>query len=207
MHFAALSAAEMGQLSRARGYLTKAHTAYGNTDWFIYTDFGLYVGAFVAWRAEENGESLSALQRVADKLLAMGVLPYAGWVLVDLAELAALSGERELALGSARHLEDIAQRVDRDLYRALAGIGTAWSNLVSGDPARAAGAARGAVTFLVGTGCRVFLGRALDLLGRSLVGSDATAARDALNQALDIFESCGAVWRRDRAQALLRSLT
>jgi class 3 adenylate cyclase/tetratricopeptide (TPR) repeat protein len=205
MHFAALAAAEMGQLDRARGYLAKAQTAYGDKDWFIYTDFGLYVGAFVAWRGGVNGESLEALERVGRALLRLGVLPYAGWVLVDLVEMAAASGERDLAIAYAGHLEDIAHQIDRELYWALAGIGRAWSQLTAGDPGRAAKTASAALAALSGCGCRLFLGRALDVLGRALAGRDDTAARAALEEAVATFDTCGAVWRRDRALALLRN--
>jgi tetratricopeptide (TPR) repeat protein len=206
MHFAALAATEMGQLDRARRYLAKAQTAYGDKDWFVYTDFGLYVGAFVAWRGGVNGESLAALERVADKLLRLGVLPYAGWVLVDLAEMSAASGEHDLAVASARRLEDVAERIDREFYRALAGIGTAWSKLVAGDPRQAAEAASTALAFLSGCGCQAFLGRASDVLGRALAGRDDTTARAALQQAAATFDTCGAVWRRDRALAVLGTL-
>jgi len=207
MHFAALAAVEMDELPHARGYLARAQTAYGEADWFIYTDYGLYAGAMVAWRAEHNGDSLAAIQRVADKLLAMGVLPYAAWVLVDLAELGAVSGERDIAVIAARHLQGVAERIDRPLYHALAGIGAAWSGLASGATAEAVPAARRAVESLSGSGCRAFFGRALDVLGRSLASTDAAGAREALQQAIDLFGACSAVWRRERAIEVVRRLS
>lgn len=197
MHFAALAAAAMGQLPRARRYLARAQTAYGENDWFIYTDFGLYVGAVVAWQEEQNGDSLSAIRQVAEKVLRIGVLPYAAWVLVDLAELAAAAGDGGLAKWAAGHLNAIADEIDRGLYTALADIGAASSALVSGDADRAANGAERAVALLSESNCRGFLGRALDVWGRSLAGRDPTAAVSVLEQAAHTFEACGAAWRRD----------
>jgi class 3 adenylate cyclase/tetratricopeptide (TPR) repeat protein len=206
MHFAALAAGAMGQLTRARRYLARAQTAYGEDDWFIYTDFGLYAGAMVAWQEAQNAESLPAIQRVAEKLLRVGVLPYAAWVLVDLAEVAATAGDGGLAEWAAGHLNAIADEIDRGLYTALADIGGASSALAAGDADQAAKRARQAVALLSESHCRGFLGRALDVWGRSLAGRDPTAAASVLQQAADTFEACGAVWRRDRSLDALRRL-
>jgi hypothetical protein len=207
MHFAALAAAAMGQLARARRYLARAQTAYGESDWFIYTDFGLYAGAVVAWQEEQNGDSVSAVRRVAEKLLRVGVLPYAAWVLVDLAELAAAAEDGGLAEWAAGHLDVIADEIGRGLYTALAGIGGAWSALAVGDADQAANRAGQAVALLSDSNCRAFLGRALDVRGRSLAGRDPTAAASVLEQAASTFEACGAAWWGDRSLDALRRLS
>jgi tetratricopeptide (TPR) repeat protein len=207
MHFAALAAGAMGQLSRARRYLARAQTAYGETDWFIYTDFGLYAGAVVAWQEEQNGDSLSAIHRVAEKLLGIGVPPYAAWVLVDLAEIAASGGDRGLAEWAGGHLDAIAAEIDRPLYTALANVGGAWAALAAADGDRAVSGARQAVALLSESDCRGFLGRALDVCGRSLAGRDPMAAASALEQAAEVFDACGAAWRCERSRDALRRLS
>jgi tetratricopeptide (TPR) repeat protein len=206
MHFAALAVAAMGRLPRARRYLARAQTAYGDDDWFIYTDFGRYVGAVVAWQDEQNPHSLAAIRRVADNLLGVGVLPYAAWVLVDLAELAAASGDAPLADWATGHLDAIAAEIDRRLYTALADIGGASAALAAGDAGHAAKRAGQAAALLAESNCRGFLGRALDVWGRSLAPRDPAGAAAALQQAADTFEACGAAWRRDRSLDALRSL-
>jgi DNA-binding CsgD family transcriptional regulator len=62
------------------------------------------------------------------------------------------------------------------------------------------------VDLLSGLGYQSFLGRALEVLGRSLVDIDRTRAVKALEQAAEIFDNCGARWRRERAIETLRSL-
>lgn len=207
MHFAALAAAAMGELPRARRYLARAQTAYGETDWFIYTDFGLYVGTLVALQEDRDGGSLSAIRQVAEKLLRVGVLPYAAWVLIDLAELAAAAGDGALAKWAAGHLDAIADEIDRGLYTALAHIGGAAAALAAGDADLGANRAGQAVALLSDSNCQAFLGRAFDLWGRSLAGGDQAAAVAALEQAADTFEACGATWRRDRSLEALRRLS
>jgi hypothetical protein len=65
----------------------------------------------------------------------------------------------------------------------------------------AADAAQEADSLLGDLGCRALFGRALDVLGCSLHSIDPQAARAAFEQAVDVFDACGAVWRRDRLQA------
>ena len=58
----------------------------------------------------------------------------------------------------------------------------------------------------VAVGGQAYLGRALDVLGRSLADTDRAGAREALRQAAETFEACGGVWRRDRALGALGQL-
>ena len=80
-------------------------------------------------------------------------------------------------------------------------MGTAWARLSSGDSEGAAQHAAAAVDLLSTTDCGAFKGRALDVLGRSLLVSDRTAAVEAWTRAAEVFESCGSVWRREEALA------
>src|SRR5207302_10920672 len=114
----------------------------------------------------------ASLRQAATGILAQQAWAFAAVVLLDLAEVAAESRDAEVAAWAATRLDDVAGRVERDLYRALAAIGRAWSALAAGSPNSAAGAAQAALTLLSGTGYRAFLGRALDVLGRSLAPAD-----------------------------------
>jgi DNA-binding NarL/FixJ family response regulator len=107
---------------------------------------------------------------------------------------------------AAGELAKIAEHIDRDLYRAMAAMGSAWSGLAADRSNEAAAPARRAAALLSDSGCRAFRARALDLLARSLIGNDPAAAVNALEEAATAFEACGAVWRRDRAAHRLRTL-
>jgi DNA-binding CsgD family transcriptional regulator len=78
--------------------------------------------------------------------------------------------------------------------------------MAAGTPDLAAEAASQAVERFSSVGANGYLGRALDVLGRSLADTDRAGARDALRQAAETFEAGGALWRRDRALAALGQL-
>lgn len=65
-----------------------------------------------------------------------------------------------MAAQAARHLEEIAERIDRPLYRAASALGTAWAHLSTGAEAPAAAAAGEAVSILADLGYRALSGRA-----------------------------------------------
>jgi DNA-binding SARP family transcriptional activator len=202
LHFAALAAAEMGQLRRARTYLRRADAAYASSEWFFYSHYGRYVDSLLAWRADRNVASLTTIRRVAERLLTMEVLPYAAWVLLDLAEIAAAVSNSEAAHWAARELDQLAAAMSRDLYRGLAATGASWAGLVAATPDHACRCGAEAVKFLSGTGCRAFLGRAFEVLGRASLEADPAAADEALRGAADAFSGCGATWRHDQVTAL-----
>jgi class 3 adenylate cyclase len=204
--FAALSAVETDQLVEARKYLLKARAAYDNRDWLMFSDWSPYAEAVLAWREGETDDALLGLRQVSSRIFGMGAWPFAAFVLLDLAELAAVSQAAALAEEAAAHLDRCAAETDCDLYRGLAAMGGAWADLAAGATPGAARRAEEAVQLLSPTGCRAFEGRALDLLGRSLAEDDPDRAVEALERAVTIFESCGAVWRRGRAIEALRDL-
>ena len=63
-----------------------------------------------------------------------------------------------------------------------------------------------AVGLLSEAGWRSHLGRAHDVLGRSLAAAGRPGAVAELDQAAVIFTQCGAAWRRDRTIQALRRL-
>jgi DNA-binding CsgD family transcriptional regulator len=196
--FASLAAAEAAQAALARGYLSRARSAFGGRDWQFFTHACGHAEAVLDWQEGRTLDAIAGLQETAARILGTGAEPFAAVVLADLAEVAAERGEAEAAAEAARQLEAIARHVDRDLYYALAAMGSASC----GD----ANAARRAVGLLSGLSCKALYARALDLFGRSRLDSDRTEALEALERAAVAFEACGAVWRRDRARSTLRGL-
>ena len=78
--------------------------------------------------------------------------------------------------------------------------------LAGNEPAEAVTRASAAIGLLAGAECRSHLGRAHDILGRSLAAAGRPGAVAALEQAAAIFAECGAAWRKDRSIQALRRL-
>jgi DNA-binding CsgD family transcriptional regulator len=206
MVFAALAGAEAGRVVEARRYLDVARSAYGGKPWGLWMDYCAFAEGVLAARSGESELALTTLGRAAERTLRMGYLPFAAFVLVDLAEVAAESRDTQVVTEAATQLDDVAARVDRDLYRGLAAVGTARAHLTSGAGRPAAEAAEEAVRLLSPLGYPCFLGRALEVLGRSLAPSDRTRAREVLGRAVATFDACGATWRREGVLRHLRRL-
>jgi ATP/maltotriose-dependent transcriptional regulator MalT len=196
--FAALAATELGRTDEARGYLSRAQSAFAGRPWQFFSHMCGHAEAVLAWHEGRHSESIAGLRRAAADVLGTGARPFAAIVLADLAEVTAEYGDEEAATEAARQLGSIAGGIDRVLYQGLAAMGSASCGDVH--------AARRAARLLPQTDCRAFRARALDLLGRSLPSPDRAAAVDALQQAAAAFETCGATWRADRARERLRGL-
>lgn len=204
--FAVLAAVDMDRLSEARRYLAMTLGTYGDRPVAGGYDVCRYAGAVLRWHEGEGATALEDLRQAAFRLVEIGFRPYAALALLDLAELAAQGRDAEAATAAATALDDIAGRLDRDLYRALAALGSAWAGLAGGAPTTAATAAGEAVSLLHGLGYPALSGRALDALGRALAPVDRPRAREAFVAAADTFDGCGASRRRDRALAALRRM-
>jgi DNA-binding CsgD family transcriptional regulator len=204
--FAALSAAEMGDLGLATRIMDRLRPAYGGQDWVPYGLLVAYADATLQWRSGHTAEGLAAMWRTADRLRAADAMPLAGIVLAETAEAAAISGDRAAAVLAAAGLDAVAGAIDRYLYHALAGMGAAWTALAHSDAEGAAASAEQAVALLSGTGYRALSGRALEVLGRALARTERQRAVEVLTTAADTFAACGAVWRRRRVLEQLRAL-
>lgn len=203
---AALSSAEAGELDNARTYGTKAKSIYEETPFMFFSHYASYADAVVTWREGKPREALAVLRDVTSCLLEKELLPFASPALVDLVEVAVESGDTDVADKAAADLNDVAQRLDRDLHRGLAALAGAAASWGRGALDEAVAHAQRAITLLSGLDYPGFLGRAHFVLGRSLIASDRTGAIEALEQAAAIFDGCEAAWRRDQALVALRAL-
>jgi DNA-binding CsgD family transcriptional regulator len=205
--FGALSAIEVGDVPEARRLLARSAQALSGRDPRIYAQhLHQHADGVLAWHDGRPGDALHTLRRAASALLGSHNLAYAAPVLLDLAELEAEGGEPDSAAGTAATLTDVASRCDSVLFRGLAPLASSWADLAAGRPAAAAAHARAAVELLASTGCRGFLGRAHDALGRAAAVDDRAAGVAAFQQAADLFDAAGACSRRDRAFEDLRRL-
>ena len=126
---------------------------------------------------------------------AMALVPLYG---LDLAELAALADDATRAEAAATMLSAVAATTMNPAHTAAGTLAAAWAAL-AGSSSDAAVLARQAISVLDGLELPLLQGRAYDLLGRALASEDAAGAADSFREAVARFESCGAVWRRDRA--------
>jgi DNA-binding CsgD family transcriptional regulator len=204
--FAALGAVESMQMKQANAFVKLGMAAFEGREWAQFRQCLVHAASVLSWREDRGEECLDRLRSAPNRLLEMGALPFAAVFLLDVGEAAADHDRRDVAIEVAAHLDEIAGRLNRDLYRALALLGAAWADLASGPPQRAAGSAGEAAGLLAQTGCRAFLGRALDVLGHSLCAIDRGGAIEAFERAAAVFETCGATWRRDRALEALGRL-
>jgi DNA-binding CsgD family transcriptional regulator len=121
---------------------------------------------------------------------------------VDAAEVAGRLGEPDGGAGD--EMGAVADRIGLDGHRALAALASAWASFGRGDRPAGAGQAEEAIALFNGSSSwLLYLGRAQQLLG--LATDDRARAVAALESAVQIFETAGAVWRRQEAvEALAR---
>ncbi len=201
-----LAAVETGSVSDARSLLDDAaHAAATRRFWFMGQSYD-WARGMVSWREGDAAGALEILDKAASALIDAEALPVGAHVLADLAELAADTGSREAAEGAAEQLDQISRRLDRDHYRALAGLGAAWSMLSSGAHKAAAERAQEAANLLAGGRYKALEARVLALLGRALSRSDRRRAVEALRSAVALLDACAAHWRRERAVEALQGL-
>jgi DNA-binding CsgD family transcriptional regulator len=200
-----LAAAETGDLREAERLLGRARQGLDGRDWayfFLYTRYG---EAVLAWHAGRAAECSDTLAEVAAALLGMDATAVSVFVLIDLAESAADAHDGRTA-AAAGQLEDVARAAGLAPHRGLAAAAAAWTALEGGRPDVAVTRATEAVGLLSQAGWRSHLGRAHDVLGRSLAAAGRPGAVAELDRAAVIFTQCGAAWRRDRTIQALRRL-
>ena len=201
-----LAAAETGDLREAERLLERTRQGLGGRDWayfFLYTRYG---EAVLAWQAGRAAECADTLAEVAGTLIGMDALAVSVFVLIDLAEAAADAHDTDAAAAAARQLQDVASAAGLEPHRGLAAVAAAWAALEGAQLDLAVTRATEAVGLLSGAGWRAHLGRAHDVLGRSLAAAGRPGAVAELERAAVIFADCGAVWRRDRTVQALRRL-
>lgn len=206
MAMAAMAAAEMGQLDRAAAYLEVASRVFQERDWYWASHICTWATGTLTSRNRSTASASKLLSSAANRLLAMGALPYAAFVLVDLCDAASQTGDRATIERAVDELAAIAKQLDRDLYRALSALARAVAEIGNNVRNSPIVAARESVALLENSHYSAFLGRALFALGRALSPTDRGAATQALERAASVFVSCGAQVRRDECLEALSAL-
>jgi DNA-binding CsgD family transcriptional regulator len=203
--YAAMAAAETGDFTAAHLHLETIRQLGRKPFWIISDHFDWAAGR-VALAEGNLDTAVRRLEAAATAFRDTGALPYASYVLADLAEAAALAVQPAVAVRAMRAADDAAHQLDRDQFRALSAIAAAAANLTLGQRATATTNARKAVALLSGRGYHSLEADSLALLGRSLSTVDRPEAIDRLRRAAELFATCGSKWRRDQVLADLNNL-
>ena len=204
--YVAMAAAEAGDLAAAHRHLEIAGRVLADQRFWFMSDHYDRARGRVAWAAGDHATSVERLGRAAAEFLYAGALPYASYVLADLAEAALVAVRPKVAADAAGAAEDVARRLGRPQFAALAALAGAAAAVAVGRYDEGAEASHEAARLFIGNGYQALGARSLALLGRCLVTKDRGAAVERLREAVEVFEMCGCRWRHDQVLETLRHL-
>jgi len=199
---AAVSMAESGDVDAARACLDRTTET---RPWLISAALYTWASGCLS-TGDRSQDRVPRLAQAADELRGQGCLPFAAFACADLAEAALETDDTGAAQQAAATLEGMVPDLDRAPHRGLAELARACAMLAAGDGQGAADSARHAAGRFSGTGASALHGRALHVLGRALATINPNEAREALVGAIDVFTSCEADRRRERALQALSGL-
>jgi DNA-binding CsgD family transcriptional regulator len=198
----AMAAAELGQLAEAREDLD-AMTRSDSKTLGVLEPLYWWASGVVARAEGRLAAAAAALQRTVDCYAAMNAWALRGFVLADLAEVSVAAGDCRAATQAAESGHNTARRTGAPLHQALSLLATAWALIGQGHCDQAAGVALRAVEGFRCRGYALLAARSQVAYATAVGGSDRTAAKDVLREAIRAFDTCGAVVRRDEARTLL----
>lgn len=199
------AAVEAGDLPLAHRYAGTSSRILTRRLWMMKEDLDRALG-LASWAQGDLSDAVSRFKAAAVTLLDDGAIPYAAFLLVDLAEAALDADDVSNAQWAADRSADVAERIDRDHYRGCAALTAACAALAAGEREGAVKAAREAAERFDGSGYRALEARSLGLLGQALAPSERPIAISTLRRAGDLFSEFGASWRRDRILTVLDDL-
>ncbi len=203
--FIAISAAEVGDLDRARRAIADPLQIYRAASVPLIAHALAWSNAVIDWRGGHYDRAARALRVAAAGLLHLGALPIAAFVLFDLAELTERLELKHDLRNAAMALARIAESVDRPLYSALADLTWLRAKPATRDPDLAV-LGQEAIRVLRALGIEGYAARGLDVVGRYL----STYAREqsiaAFDDAIKLHTQSGAAWRGQRSGDSLRHL-
>jgi DNA-binding CsgD family transcriptional regulator len=204
--YVAMAAAEVGDLAAAHRHLETAGQVLADQRFWIMSDHYDRARGRVAWVAGDHDTAVERLGHAAAEFLEAGALPYASYVLADLAEAATAAARPEAAADAAAAADDVVRQLGRPQFAALAALAGAAAAFAAGRHDEGAEAAREASRLFIGRGNKALEARSLALLGRCLVRQNREAAVERLREAVKVFDACGCRWRRDQVVETLRHL-
>jgi hypothetical protein len=202
---AAMAAAERGDLTEGRRHLNgMTRTDIGGLG--IIEPLYWWAQGVVARAEGQLTTAVVALQRAVDRYSAMGAYALRGFALVDLAEVTVIVGDGVAAAGVAQLAEDNARRTGAPIHQTLHLLATAWALIGRGHQAAAARAALRAVDGFSGRGYVLLAARARVTYAEAIQRCDRGAAEEALREAANAFDACGAMVRHQQVCSRLKQL-
>lgn len=202
---AAMAAAERGDLTEGRRHLNgMTRTDIGGLG--IIEPLYWWAQGVVARAEGQLTTAVVALQRAVDRYSAMGAYALRGFALVDLAEVTVIVGDGDAAAGVAQLAEDNARRTGAPIHQTLHLLATAWALIGRGHQAAAARAALRAVDGFSGRGYVLLAARARVTYAEAIQRCDRGAAEEALREAANAFDACGAMVRHQQVCSRLKQL-
>jgi DNA-binding CsgD family transcriptional regulator len=203
---AVMALSELGRDAEAADVQASVDAAFAGREWWVFSDLPRWARGASAGLRGGRGDGLPILRATVARMTGLGWWIWARFALADLAEGAAdafdgdAGGEAERLMASDPWLSDAESQV------ALRRFTEGAAALSRQDRDGAARLLEPAAEVFAAVGWPLFEGRALALLGHALAGSDRSLAIASTQAAIDRFDSCGAVVRRDRALGALGRL-
>ncbi|MFY9807015.1 MAG: AAA family ATPase [Pseudonocardiaceae bacterium] len=202
---AAMAAAEHGDPAEARRHLN-GMTCIDTGALGIIEPLYWWAQGVVARAEGRLTAAAVALHRAVDRYSAMGAYALRGFVLADLAEVTVIVGDGDAAANVARWAADNARCTGAPIHQMLHLLATASALIGRGHQAPAARAALRAVEGFSGRGYVLLAARARVTYAEAIQRSDRGAAEEALREAADAFDTCGAIVRHQQACSQLKQL-
>jgi class 3 adenylate cyclase/DNA-binding CsgD family transcriptional regulator len=203
---AAIALAELGRDAEAADVQAAMDAAFDGRDWWMHSDLPHWARGTTTGLQAGPGDGLSILRATLGRMTGMGCWSWARFVLADLAEGGADRFDSEAGIQIERLAAADPWLPNVESQQALRHFTLGAAALSRRDPGGAAGLLGEAVKAFAAVGWKLFEGRALALMGQALAGSDRAQAISSLEAAVDRFETCGAVVRRDRTLVTLGHL-
>jgi DNA-binding CsgD family transcriptional regulator len=203
---AVISLAEMGRHEEAGELQAIVDDAFRGRSFWGISRLADWSRSVAATLASARGEAIEPLLAVVEDTALNQYWCWARWMLPDLAEAAAYAHNDSLAHRAHELLMADPNVPSGPTHEALSAFVAGSVATVSDAPEEAAGDLEQAAAKFRLAGWRLFEGRALALLGTTLIRTDRARALQALEQAVLRFEECGAAVRRGWVLGDLASL-
>jgi DNA-binding CsgD family transcriptional regulator/class 3 adenylate cyclase len=203
---AVIALAELGRHSEAADVQTSIDASFGGRHWWMLSDLPRWSGGASTGLRDGRGQGLADLSVAVDHMIELGSWNWVRFALVDLAEAAVDAGDAEAGAHAARLAAADPWLSDAESQWGLRQLVDGAAALARRDADVAVKTLEPAAAAFASVGWTLFEGRAMNLLGLALAAGDRSRAITSLQVAVDRFDSCGAVVRRDRALAVLSGL-
>jgi DNA-binding CsgD family transcriptional regulator/class 3 adenylate cyclase len=203
---AAMALTEMGRHGEAADVCSSVAAAFAGREWWVHSDLARWAEGASASLRGGKGEGLSILHATVGRMTDLGFWNWARFALADLAESAAELVDGAVGSYADRLATSDPWLPDAESQHALQCFTRGAAALAQRENQTSATMLEVAAEGFAHVGWPLFAGRALTLLGQARAEHDRDRAVESLQAALDYFDGCGAIVRRERALTALGRL-